>query len=525
MNMENASVTPSTGPTHAKRVLVVDDDAVTRSGLERVLRSQGFEVLVAQDGSDALGVVELQKPDLVVTDLKMPKMNGDELLRELRRDRPDLPVIILTGQGDIHFGRRSHEGRRRRLHHEAGRRDAAERVHSSGLHASGAGNRRHLVRTAAGAAPAQVAGPLHARWLDRQERSDAAHLSSGQARGQGQSRGAHHGRERHGKGCAGTRHPSGKPSRRQAVRPVRGRPGRHAARGELFGHERGAFAGADKRRQGRFEQADGATLFLDEVGDIPGSTQVKLLRVLQERTFERVSGNGAFTSTTTLDRGHQPRPGRRSAGGAFREDLYYRLQRGAHQMPPLRVREDDAIVLARAFLEASAWTTPRRSAASRRAPPAHQNHPWPGNVRELENAIERAVVLCDVDLIDEGTCRYRPSRSRRWGAARLGRSRAPAILSALEATDWSTTKAAAMLGISVRTISISCTSMGLRAGPAGGLLTCEGAGCAVLSPHCAVYQQPSRQLAAGRNGQSHASARSLYEPKSHGSPASDAQSS
>src|ERR1043165_685671 len=171
---------------------------------------------------------------------------------------------------------------------------------------------------------------------------------------------------------------------------------------ELFGHEKGSFTGADRRRTGRFEQANGGTLFLDEIGEIPLSIQVKLLRVLQERTFERVGGNDSITvdvrliAATNRDLAGDVREGR------FREDLYYRLNVVHIEMPPLRVRGADVLVLANHFLRKFAEENHKTVDAFTDGARAKIAGPrWPGNVRELENAIERAVVLCEGTAVRE----------------------------------------------------------------------------------------------------------------------------
>ena len=226
---------------------------------------------------------------------------------------------------------------------------------------------------------------------------------------------------------------------------------------ELFGHERGSFTGADRRRVGRFEQASGGTLFLDEVGEIPMGIQVKLLRVLQERTFERVGGNEQVkvdvrvVAATNRDLAADVRAGR------FREDLYYRLSEVHLDVPPLRLRGADVIVLADHFLR-------RFSAENHRlikgfTEPAKrklQAHRWGGNVRELENTIERAVVLAEGDVLDAGMLPLdegaAAGSSLRIPGASMAEIERHAILSTLEAVGGSTAKAAELLGISVRTI-------------------------------------------------------------------------
>jgi Nif-specific regulatory protein len=165
---------------------------------------------------------------------------------------------------------------------------------------------------------------------------------------------------------------------------------------ELFGHERGAFTGAVAMRRGRFEAADQGTLFLDEVGDLPPGLQIKLLRVLQERTFERVGSNQSRPMQARVICATNRNIPVLVTGGAFRADLYYRLNTIEIELPPLRTRRDDIVVLAYSFLQTYAE---RHNRPARRIGPAvitaFRHYPWPGNVRELQHVIERAVVVCD----------------------------------------------------------------------------------------------------------------------------------
>jgi two-component system response regulator HydG len=226
---------------------------------------------------------------------------------------------------------------------------------------------------------------------------------------------------------------------------------------ELFGHEKGSFTGAERKRIGRFEQAHGGTLFLDEIGEIPLATQVKLLRVLQDRSFERVGGNESIAvdvrlvAATNRDLAADVRAGR------FREDLYYRLNVVHIEMPPLRVRAGDVLVLAnyflRRFADENQKPVERFSDAARAKILAH---PWRGNVRELENAIERAVVLCDGAVIEENDLPVDGAAlsgaSLPIPGATMAEIEKQAILATLAAVNGSTAKAAQMLGISIRTI-------------------------------------------------------------------------
>jgi len=236
---------------------------------------------------------------------------------------------------------------------------------------------------------------------------------------------------------------------------------------EMFGHEKGSFTGADKRRIGRFEQAIGGTLFLDEIGEISPLVQTKLLRVLQERAFERVGGSETIAvdvrviAATNRDLPTEVREGR------FREDLFYRLNVVHLDMPPLRLRGSDVIVLASAFLQ--------RFAADNQKPVEDFSdeartkilaHRWPGNVRELENAVERAVVMCEGAQIGAEDLPFeaaQPMRSPiRVPGATMAEIERWAILATLEVTGGSTAKAAELLDISIRTIQYRLHEYGLK---------------------------------------------------------------
>ncbi|KAK4045075.1 hypothetical protein OUZ56_032483 [Daphnia magna] len=356
-----------------RHILVVDDEASARSGLERLLVSEKYKVSTADSGEAALGLVEASPPDLLITDLRMPKMDGIALLEELRRRGNDIPVIVATAFGDI----------------------------QNAVSAMRAGADDYLTKpiefdallVAVEKALSQHALRVEAENLHRQVR------------------------EENGQGLRGLVGSSAAMQRFYAtlrkVAPSRATVlpfvtvhcaalAENLLESELFGHEKGAFTGADRRRPGRFEVAAGGTLFLDEVGEIPLSTQVKLLRVLQERAFERVGGNETIrvdvrlVAATNKDLTEQVRK------GAFREDLYYRLAVVSLDMPPLWQRGGDVLLLAEHFLTKYGAENGRSmrgfSAAARRRLLEHR---WPGNVRALENTVERAVVLAEGDIIEE----------------------------------------------------------------------------------------------------------------------------
>jgi DNA-binding NtrC family response regulator len=241
---------------------------------------------------------------------------------------------------------------------------------------------------------------------------------------------------------------------------------------ELFGHERGAFTGAIARREGRFKQADGGTLFLDEIAEVPLTTQVKLLRFLQEREFERVGSNETIRVDVRLVAATNRDLRAEVAAGRFREDLFYRLNIVHVEIPPLRDRRADIDLLARALLRRLAHQHGRPvESFSADAIELLQRHAWPGNVRELENAIERAVVLASDRWIAQE--HLLPSLAGRTPdtleslipGARMAEIERIAILRTLEAVGGSTSRAARMLGISTRKIQYR-----LREYREGGLL-------------------------------------------------------
>jgi two-component system response regulator HydG len=450
------------------RILVVDDEASARSGLEKLLRQEGYDVEVAEDGAAALTRATESPPDVVVTDLKMPNMDGIELTKRLHELDSDLPVIVATAFGDVSTAvaamragaddyltkpvdfdalmlaiERALERRELRVEAENLRRQLRER--------DGDGLRGLIGASAAMQRVYRVARQVAA--------SRATVLVTGES---GTGKGE----------LARAIHDLGPRAAKPFVQLHCAALAQSLLESELFGHERGSFTGADKRRVGRFEQADGGTLFLDEVGEIPLLTQVKLLQVLQERTFERVGGNEPIKvdvrviAATNRDLAADVRDGR------FREDLYYRLNVVHIEMPALRLRGGDVVVLANHFLKRFALENHKRVDGFTDAARAKIiGYRWPGNVRALENAIERAVVLCEGPLVDAEDLPFESSPEIH-GALRIpGATMAEierfAITKTLESTEGSTTKAADILDISVRTIQYRLQEYGM-AKPRGG---------------------------------------------------------
>ncbi len=450
-------------PAKKARILVVDDEPSARQGLEKLLQQEGFVVRSAADGAAALRTAADFAPDLVVTDLRMPQMDGMELLARLREQDRELPVVVATAFGEVATAvaamragaddyltkpldidalvlviERSLERRALRAETENLRRQLREREGGglAGLLGTSPAMQQ-IYRTAR-----QVAG------------ARATILLTGESgTGKGELAQAIHNLSPRAEAPFVTLHCAALAE--------------SLLESELFGHEKGSFTGADRLRRGRFEQAHGGTLFLDEIGEISSLLQVKLLRVLQERTFERVGGGEPIKVDVRLIAATNRDLARDVREGRFREDLYYRLNVVHIEMPPLRLRGRDALLLAEHFLQRFVEENHATIRGfSERARAKLARHTWPGNVRELENAIERAVVLCSGEFIEAEDLPFEGAPDVQGGVRIPGSSLAEierhAILSTLEAVDGSTSKAAEILDVSVRTIQYRMHTYGLR---------------------------------------------------------------
>ena len=462
----STSASPEKAPVH---VLIVDDEAATRSGLSRLLAAEGYSVETADGGRAALDLVSARQPDVVVTDLKMPGMDGLELLAKLHEQDRELPVIVATALADLGSAVTAMRAGADDFIAKPVELDQLTLVIERALE-------RRAVRT-------------EAEYLRRQMRardgeglegmigaSTAMQKVYGLARQVAGSRATVliTGESGTGKGeLARAIHALGPRSKRPFVSLHCAAVPENLLESEMFGHEKGAFTGADRRRIGRFEQASGGTLFLDEVGEIPLAMQVKLLRVLQERTFERVGGSDVIHCDVRIVAATNRDLLADVQAGRFREDLYYRLNVVHIDMPPLRLRGGDATILAHHFLRKFATDNHKQvDSFSEDARARIASYAWPGNVRALENAVERAVVLAEGSIIgaddlplDNGV---HPSASVRIPGATMDQIEREAILKTLEACDGSTARTAEVLGISVRTIQYRLHQYGCARSPSNG---------------------------------------------------------
>jgi DNA-binding NtrC family response regulator len=369
------------------RVLVVDDEERIAAVVADALERGGSECVVCGSGESALAEVERRDPDVVVTDWKMPGMDGVELLRQLKARRPRLPVILLTAYASV---RAAVEAMREGAFDYVAKPFDNDELRGAVARALELGrlereNRWLRQEVASRYAPDAVVAesPRSAEVLAMVRRvapSKASVLVQGES-GTGKelvARLLHYWSERVGKPFV-------------AVNLKAFAEG--VLESELFGHEKGAFTGATTARAGCFERASGGTLFLDEIGEVGPDIQAKLLRVLQDGEVLRVGGGEPRPIDVRVVAATNRLPRDEIAAGRFREDLFFRLNVIPIQLAPLRERREDVLPLARHFLARHAAEAGRRLAFAPEAEDAIVAHPWPGNVRELENAVERGVVL------------------------------------------------------------------------------------------------------------------------------------
>ncbi len=371
-----------------ERILVVDDEKNYLLVLETLLSGEGYEVRTAQSGARALVLVEEDEPDLVITDMRMPRMSGLELINGLKKRAPDLPVIVMTAFGTVENAVEAMKAGAVDYIMKPFENQALLLTVEKAVKLRRLMTQNRLLREEVdkGRGFAEIIGqskPMHEVFalVDKVAATKATVLLTGES-GTGKELVA---RAIHARS----------PRRDEPFVAVNcmALPDT-LLESELFGHEKGAFTGAVGRRKGRFELADGGTLLLDEVGEIAPALQVKLLRVLQERTFERVGGNAPITVDVRIVAATNRDLSQAVAKGRFRDDLYYRLNVVRIELPPLRERGEDLPALVAHFVQKYAAEVGR--AAPEVSPQAMERiyrHPWPGNVRELENALERAVIL------------------------------------------------------------------------------------------------------------------------------------
>jgi DNA-binding NtrC family response regulator len=378
-------------------VLIVDDEKNIREGLGRALELEGYEVHLAEDGRQGWNTVNDREIDLVIADLRMPEISGEDLLKRITSSYPTVPVIILTGHGTIES---AVEAMRNGAYDFVTKPVDLERL---GLLVKRALSNRELVLQ-------------HRSLQEEVERLNASQQVPNMI---GKSTGMQRVLQLVGQ-VADTRASVlitgesgvGKEVVADAIHHISGRRDKpyikvHCAaltesllESELFGHEKGAFTGAVARKRGRFELANGGTIFLDEIGEISQQVQIKILRVLQDKKFERVGGEQTLEVDVRIIAATNKSLKEEIEAGRFREDLYYRLNVVNIHVPPLRERKEDIPLLVHAFLEEfSRENNKEIEAIDKSAMQALHNYTWPGNIRELRNCIESAVVMAKGEKI------------------------------------------------------------------------------------------------------------------------------
>ncbi|NIA08486.1 MAG: response regulator [Nitrospiraceae bacterium] len=440
------------------RILVVDDERSLAILLSRILKQVGYKVKIADSGVEALKTIAVFLPNLVITDLKMPKVTGLDLLKKVHPERPEIDFIILTAYATVKnaveaMKQGAFDYLIKPLKDPDELRIAVSRVieHQSII----AANTIWRNQLAEGLPPTEtIFAGMTDVWKEIQQvaKTDATILLQGES---------------------GT----GKSLIAKAIHYLSGRTGpfvelncaaipENLIESELFGHERGAFTGAVKTKRGKFELAQDGTIFLDEIGEMPLSAQAKLLRVLQERAFERVGGITTLntsariitaTNQNLIDKIHEKR---------FREDLYYRLNVFPITLPPLRERRKAipalSSYLVQSISERVGKKTPEISQDTLRQ---IESYEWPGNIRELHNVFERAIILnqgtkLTLPLLTPTSSGVQPEPSARRLRSIQDLER-EAIQETIKETGGHRGKAAKILGVSIRTLQYKLKKYGL----------------------------------------------------------------
>lgn len=450
-------------------ILVVDDEEAQRTLLAGFLEKKDYTVTTAASGKEAIDKNRITGFDLVILDLKMPEIDGIETMAKMKEIDPETDFIILTGYGTVESAVEAMKlGAYDYLNKPINLDELElmiERIHGEQtVHRELEILREEIeAEFEAGSFIAESKGMKEVLgFISRVAKSDSTVLIHGES----------------GTGKEMVARLIHKASNRQNNRFI---PISCAAlpetllESELFGYERGAFSGAEKRKIGKFELAHRGTLFLDEIGDLPLSTQVKLLRVLQEFTFERLGSNTTIKVDVRLITATNQDLEKKISDGTFREDLYYRLNVIAIVIPPLKTRKEDIKPLVEHFINKfSCRCNKKIKGISKQGLDKLLRYDWPGNIRELENVIERAVVLCRSTLLESRDFPLKTEFDKRINDIEfLHEVEKEHIKMILKKTDYSLSEAAKRLGIHRNTLRLKMKEYGIKknAGNAGSSAT------------------------------------------------------
>jgi DNA-binding NtrC family response regulator len=434
---------PDSSP-HAPRLLIVDDDPGQRSLLDSFLTSQGFETVPVSSGQRALEVLREQEINMMISDVRMPGLSGLDTLRLARQEHSSFPILLVTAYADV----RDAVGAMRdgAVNYLSKPIDLDELL-ASVRQATGLSQRAPLKFDAGKQLPPNIvaASPLmQALFGDVSlvAASESRVLITGES-GVGKEV------------VADVIHAWSPRASKKLIKVNCAAIPETLLEAELFGHEKGAFTGATAQRIGRFELADGGTIFLDEIADMAPQLQAKLLRVAQDGRFQRVGSNTEIHSDARILAATNRNLEEEVKAGRFREDLYYRLNVVELNVPPLRERREDILPLANQMLGS---LTQKRARLSSSVANCLEAYSWPGNVRELRNAMERAALLCRGDLIvaEHLPAKIRPgaqpSSMESTDAGKLEEVETQAVMQALRKNDFNRTATAKALGISRRAL-------------------------------------------------------------------------
>jgi DNA-binding NtrC family response regulator len=443
-------------------ILVVDDEKNIREGLGKVLELDGYKVFLACDGKEAISILGRGDLDLVITDLKMPNISGEELLRRAVAISSNLPVIILTGHGTIENAvqamkdgaydyltkpvnmdrlsllvQRALSARELMLQHRAMQEELEKRHQFSSIIGKSEAMKK-LFEVVQQVAPSRASVLITGEsGVGKELIADAIHYNS-------------------------TR------KEKPLIKVHCAALTETLLESELFGHERGAFTGAVARKRGRFELAHLGTIFLDEIGEISQNVQIKMLRVLEDKTFERVGGEETLEVDVRVIAATNRDLKAAIDKGDFREDLYYRLNVVNMNIPPLRERKEDIPLLLAAFVkEFSQENGKNIEAIEPKARMVLYGYSWPGNVRELKNCIESAVVMSKSNIItvDDLPPHIRSDTDQGYVKVSMGSTLADIEREVIRATvaqqNGNKTKAAEVLGIGRKTLHRKIQEYGL----------------------------------------------------------------
>ena len=447
----------------ATTILIVDDEEGVRRSVADVLADEGYEPALASDGEEALGHLKERLADLVLLDVAMPGRDGIEILKQLRETHPTLPVVMMSGHSTIETAVRAtklgaYDFLEKPLSYDKLLLCVRHGLESSHLAEENRRLREELARShelvgesdvmTALKEQIAVAAPTEGWVLITGENGTGKELVARQI------------------------HLRSKRAGQPFVAVNCAAIPEELIESELFGHEKGAFTGAIHTKRGRFEVANGGTIFLDEIGDMSLMTQAKILRILQEHRFERVGGTSSIEADVRVIAATNKDLEQEIEKGRFREDLYYRLNVIPLEVPPLRDRREDIPLLVDRFMDRlAAEAQSVRKTVTDAAVQRLEVYPWPGNVRELQNLVERVVLMTprlviDVDDLPEHVrSPDRDGRAGSLGPVTLVEARAEFerefLIERLRASGWNISRAAERIGLKRESLSRKVKSLGI----------------------------------------------------------------